>query len=126
MRCQVLETCIEISRVASNSHIPKGNHIQRLLQMCDKITTLERRMMAQQCILGDWLRINNSEILREPWIEWNVGQHGFRMQPKCFQTVHGQSPWSPLGTMGFAVQCLKAFRVHQEAVLAQIQSQEEP
>ena len=121
MRCHVLEICLEISRVASNSHIPKGNHIQRLLQICDKISMLERRAMAASNSLNDWLRINKKEILEVVWIEWNVGQHGFRMQPQCFQTVHGQCPWSQLGTMGFAVRCLQAFLVHQEAVLAQIQ-----
>ena len=71
------------------------------MQICDKLTMLERRAMALQNTIGDWLRINKTEILEEPWIGWNVGQHGFRMQPKCFQTVHGQGPWSQFGTMGF-------------------------
>ena len=88
-------------RVAFNIHIPKGNHIQRLQQICDKMTMLERRAMAQQCNLKDWMRIIKTEILGEQWIGWNVGQHGFQMQPKCFHTVHGQCPWSQFEIMGF-------------------------
>ena len=58
-----------LTRSEFNTSCLGGMQIQRMMQVCDKITMVERRMMAAQADPEDFLRILRSEILGEEWTE---------------------------------------------------------
>jgi len=57
-----------MARLEFNETCLGGMEIQRLLQICDKLTIIERRLMAMMGDMEDWLRIFRAEVLNEEWL----------------------------------------------------------
>jgi len=57
-----------IARLEFNESCLGGMEIQRLLQICDKLTIIERRLMAMMGDIDDWTRIFRAEVLYEEWL----------------------------------------------------------
>jgi hypothetical protein len=83
-----------LSRLEFTDACLGGMKIQRLLQICDKMTIIERRMMSQMAEWGDFSRIFRSEILELDWRSADAGvEQAMRMithflQIKKFYNPH--------------------------------------
>jgi hypothetical protein len=63
----------EISKIRFGETALSGGIVQRFLQICDKITFVERRLMEMMARKREVLRILQTEIFSEHWRSWESG-----------------------------------------------------